>query len=193
MIRLAAAACAAGIVGATSCAPLPADHRGGDSLDARVDAILLRRGLGHDALGVIDNTIRHEAPPPPAAPPLVRDLLRQPLRATQAAALFDRAVPAALRRLVDEALAQPSRAPEQATRVELRELLDPYLEQLAQAQRLLRAASSGAQLDPAPAMAELRDDLPSAATLQALAARIDRAVLEQATQVFVEATARFIA
>jgi hypothetical protein len=187
--RYRAAVCAAILSSAASCAPLHPAQQAAEPLEARVDAILLRRGLGHDALGVIDNTIRHEAPAPPAAPPLVLDLLREPLRATQAAALFDRAVPAALRQLVQEPRAEPMTS---AAPVELRELLGPYVEQLAQAQRLLRDASHGAPLDPAPAIAELGNDLPSAATLQPLTARLDRAALEQATEIFVGATARFV-
>jgi hypothetical protein len=184
--------CVAFLTCAASCTPSHFEPSGADTLEARVDAILLRRGLGRDALGVIDNTIRHEAPPPPAAPPLVRELLAQPLRATHAAALFDGAVPEAVRQLVAGARTEPNRSRARARPIELRELLDPYVEQLARAQRLLRAASA-APIDPEPAIAELRDDLPSAGTLQTLAARIDRDVLAQATQIFVDATVRFVA
>ncbi len=171
------------------CAPLAADEGGVDPLAARVDAILSQRGLGRDALGVIDNTSRHEAPRP-AAPALVSDLLAQPLRATRAAALFDRALPGSLRRLVEAARAEPERG---RTRVELRELLDAYIERLARAQRLLLAASGGALLDATPAIAELRTDLPSAATLRPLATQIDSVKLARATRTFLDATARFIA
>ncbi len=183
--------CAALVFCAASCAPLQPAPRSTDPLDARVDAILLRRGLGHEALGVIDNTLRHEAPAPPAAPPLVRELLARPLQAAHAADLFDRAVPVALRQLVDEARAQPARTAARTAPVELRELLDPYVEQLAQAQRMLREAW-GTPIDPAPAILELREDLPSAATLQSLGAHLDRAMLAQATEIFVDATARLV-
>src|SRR5574341_2399264 len=55
---------------------------------------------------VIDNVLRHE-PPAPHAPSMVRDLLARPLDAREAAPIFDRAVPGALRRLAEPADALP--------------------------------------------------------------------------------------
>ncbi len=134
------AACAAASLLAASCVTLPpAGVARNDTLATRVDAILERRGLGPDALSVIDNVIRHDGKPPPAAPPIVRELLAEPLAAADAASLFDRAVPGALRRFVDEVSVEAV-APldTDASRIPLRELLDPYLGALAEAQRVLR-------------------------------------------------------
>jgi hypothetical protein len=197
MTAFRAAVWAACIASAASCAPLPSAQDPSaappDALAARVEAILARRGLGRDALAVIDNVLRHEAPPPPFAPPLVRELLARPLDAVQAAALFDRAVPRSLVRFVDEAQAIFGARRARESQVNLRELIDRYVDELAAAQRLLRTASSGAPLDSAAVIEELRSDLPSAATLQALSTRVDQATLARATRAFIEATARFVA
>ena len=48
-------------------------------LSLLVAAELARQALGPDALLIIDNVVRHEAPPPRAAPPVVRELLARPL------------------------------------------------------------------------------------------------------------------
>ena len=56
-----------------ACATVPpAGGARDDVRQARVDAILERRGLGSDALAVIDNVVRHDHVPPPAAPLVVR-------------------------------------------------------------------------------------------------------------------------
>ena len=80
--RAAATAVAALLV--TSCATAPVHH---DVLAARVEG---------DSLQLIDNLVRHEPGPPPAAPALVRELFAKPLAAADAASLFRRAVPAEL-------------------------------------------------------------------------------------------------
>ena len=109
-----------------ACATVPPEER---ALEARV---------GVDASRVIDNILRHEGAPPPS-PPIVRKLLERPFAAMDAASIFERSVPRGLL-----ALAEP--APE-GPAVELRELLDPYLTGLAEAQRVLRSARRGAALD----------------------------------------------
>jgi hypothetical protein len=50
-------------------AALLAAGAGADNLASRVDGLLARRGFGADTLSLIDNLLRHEAPPPRAAPP----------------------------------------------------------------------------------------------------------------------------
>ncbi|MGH8623573.1 MAG: hypothetical protein ACRET3_15685, partial [Burkholderiales bacterium] len=47
---------------------------------------------------MIDNVIRHDLTPPPAAPPIVRELLAGPLSAADSGSLFDRSVPGSLRK-----------------------------------------------------------------------------------------------
>ena len=64
------------------------------TLRERVAATLESRGLGREALGVIGNVLRHEAPPPPATPPLVLERLE----ALGVAAPADAALPRFLKR-----------------------------------------------------------------------------------------------
>ena len=71
----------------------------GQALSLLVAVELARQALGPDALLLVDNVLRHEAPAPRAAPPLVRELLARPLDAADAASLFRRTVPEALHRL----------------------------------------------------------------------------------------------
>ena len=186
--RLHAAACAASLLVA-ACAAVPPGIDVPGGLGARVDAIFARRGLGPDALSVIDNILRHEAAaPPPFAPPIVRELLARPLAAANAAALFDRAVPTELRRLADEVSA-PTAAGEVA--VSLTELLNAYVAELAEAQLVLRAAAKDARIDGPAVVRQLDHELPTAAGLRGIAAA-DAAEIDRATALFVGATGRFI-
>lgn len=151
-----------------SCASVPHEQR---MLEARVEA---------DTLRVIDNVLRHEGPPPPS-PRLVREMLARPFAAADAAAIFERAVPRDLMALAAPAGDGPD--------VEIRELLDPYLASLAEAQRILKGAQRGAPLDAAALLRELEQGLPSAARLQE-AAQLDAAQIERATALFLQANAR---
>jgi hypothetical protein len=153
------------------CAALPPMER---ALEQRTDP---------EALRVIDNVLRHGAPPPPA-PPLVRELLARPFAAQDAQAAFDRSVPAAL-----AALAKPLPAPQAGAPVEIRALLEPYLADLAQAQRLLKEAQRGTAIDALALIAELDAGLPSAARLRE-AAGYDAPAIARAAALFLEANAR---
>lgn len=161
---------------AAGCAALPALEQ---ALDKRVAAVLERRALGADALLVIDNLLRHGPPAPRATPALVRKLLARPLDAADAAALFRRTVPQAL-----AALASPADG-----RDSFDHLLKAYLEELAEAQRLLRAAS--AELPEEPILRALEQGLPFPRELLAIADAVDTAQLERANLLFIDATARF--
>lgn len=110
--------------------------------------------------------------PPRAAPPLVLELLRDPPRSGDAAALFRRSVPA---RLGWEAQSPIS--------------LDAYLQQLAEAQAMLRAATR--PIDERALLQRLADGLPSQEQLLAVADAVDAAGVERASALFLEATARF--
>jgi hypothetical protein len=167
--RWTIAASAAVVAG---CAALPGFAPG---LEDRVTALLERRGLGRDALLVIDNLLRHGPPPPRATPALVTDLLGQPLAASDAARVFGEAVPASLTTPLDDA--GPALAFE--------ELLRTYLDELAEAQRLLRAASR--ELDGV----DFSSGLPAAGELVAAADAIDTVRLRHANRLFVDATVRF--
>jgi len=144
------AAAAAVVLLVASCATVrQKEGARADALAARVEAVLARRGLGEDALSVIDNILRHESPPaaPPASPPVVRELLARPPAAAHAATLFYRGVPGALRRLVEEVSSEPQAPRDQGQPVPIRDLLDAYVRELAEAQRVLRSALRGQRID----------------------------------------------
>ena len=165
-----------------SCAAPPLAPRD-DELAGRVAAELARRGAARDFLQIIDNVVRHEPGPPTGAPAVVRELFAQPLAAADAAALFRRAVPAALLDL--ERLAPG----ESAT---LETLIAAYLKELASAQTLLRSAAGAVPIDTAAILNELGTGLDSPAAFIALA-RLDRALMDRANTQFIRATARFLA
>jgi hypothetical protein len=167
--RHGGALCAALLLGA--CAMVPPVER---ALQSRVDA---------ESLRVIDNVLRHGAPPPPA-PALVHELLGRPFAAQDAKAVFGRSVPGAL-----AALGEPLPAAESGTPVEIRSLLEPYLADLAQAQTLLKAARRGNGLDAVALLAELDAGLPSAARVRE-AAGYDAQAIARAAALFFEANAR---
>src|SRR5918911_1583853 len=52
-----------------------------EAIRPRVDAALVARGLGHDAVGIVGNAIAHDYQTPRAAPALVMELLADPVRA----------------------------------------------------------------------------------------------------------------
>src|SRR5687768_14600366 len=156
-----------------ACASLSTQQQ---TLERRVAEVLERRGLGSDALGVIDNLVRNGPPAPHATPPLVLELLARPLAAADAESLFARTVPAVF---------SPPRL--SAGPQTLDELLRTYLKELAEAQRLLRTAVS--PFDDAPLLEELAAGLPSSARL--LQIELHPVMLERANLRFLEATARF--
>lgn len=149
-----------------------------ENLETRIVAALERRGLGRDALSVIDNLLRHGAPPPRAAPPLVLELLSRPLDAADAAALFRRSVPAALGEF--DLPAKPAA---------FETLLKTYIAEFAEAQRLLGAATR--PFADAALLAGLAQGLPPPEALLAAGDAVDMARLEAANRLFIEATARF--
>lgn len=177
--RAAATAVAALLV--TSCATAPVHD---DVLGARVDAELAKRGLKGDSLQLIDNLVRHEPGPPPAAPALVRELFAKPLAAADAASLFRRAVPA-------ELLAFDGVAPSEASAA-LGELIADYIVELAAAQAVLRRAVSGVPIDAAGVLKEFESGLDSSSALLGLAP-VDRVEIGRASEQFTRATARFVA
>ena len=160
-----------------------------DGLSVSVDAVLARRGIGTDALSVIDNLLRNEGVvPPPFAPPVVRELLARPLAAANAAVLFDRSVPTALRQLADE-VAKPRGTG--GIPVQLNDLLNVYIGELAEAQRVLKAAA-GAPIDARSILGQFNHQLPASDQLRRVAAAVDAAAINRANTLFLDATARFI-
>jgi hypothetical protein len=106
--------------------------------------------------------------------------------------LFDRAVPGSLRRFFVDTLMPPVvPIPMGSERIPLRTLLDTYLGELAEAQRLLRSAARGTGFDAEALVAQLRDNLPSLNRLEEIGAWHDLPALRRATSLFLTATARF--
>lgn len=137
-----------------------------------------------DTLAVIDNTLRHEAPPPRSTPPLVRELLARPLDAGDAAAIFDRVVP---RPVVDAALARAPQAGQPFER-----LLSAYLAELALAREELLIATGNAPIDMPALLADvMAHGHPSADRLLRIEAATDSDGLAVANERFIAATVRF--
>lgn len=137
-----------------------------------------------DTLAVIDNTLRHEAPPPPGAPALVRELLARPLDALDARMIFERVVP---RPLVEAASEAPPETPQP-----FEQLLAAYVTELVRARAELLVATGNAPFDEAALIADLRaNGHPSADRLLQLAAATDLDGLAVANERFIGATTRF--
>lgn len=133
---------------------------------------------------VIDNTLRHEAPPPASTPAIARELLARPLDARDAAAIFDRVVP---RPLVAAAAAHPSQAVQPFPR-----LLSDYVEELARAREELLTSTGNAPLDTAALLADVTEHgHPSVDRLLQVEAATDSDGLAVANERFIIATVRF--
>lgn len=140
-----------------------------------------------ETLGVIDNTLRHEAPPPRSAPALASELLARPPGVRDAAMIFDRAVP---RPLVDAAGAGV--IPAQAGTQPFEKLLDVYIAEVAIARDELRIATGNAPIDAAALLADLaKNGQPSADRLLQVEAATDLDGLAVANERFIAATVRF--
>ncbi len=166
-----------------SCAAPPITSRD-DELASRVHVELGRRGAASDFLQLIDNVVRHEPGPPPAAPAIVRELFGRPLAAADGDALFRASVPAELIAFISPR-AVSAEAPLEA-------LVAAYAAELATARALLRKAADGVPIDTAAILKELESGFDSPAALLALT-RTDRALVERANAQFLRATARFVA
>jgi len=175
------------LVGA--CTALPVGEQRDAELAARVNAIFERRGLGPDALSVIDNILRHEGTvPPPHSPSMAREMLARPLAAVNAGESFDRAVPAALRHFVEEISAPHGGG---ASSASIEDLVKVYVAELAVAQSALRAAKKRARIDATAVAEQLGKTLPNV-VLREIAAAIEPAEVVHAGDLFLAATARFV-
>lgn len=171
MYMSAKCAIAAGAALVLGCAAVPTAV---PHLDKRVAAVLESRGFGVEALQIVDNLLRHGPPAPRATPPLVLDLLARPLAAVDAERIFRESVPASLGQLQTSS---PS--------VSFEELLKTYIDELAEAQQLLRKAVKPFQIDLEP------PGLPTPRQLTEIADAVDAAQLERANLLFIEATVKF--
>ena len=149
-------------------------------LRAAVDRALAERRLAPATLGIVDNLLAHEAPPPPGTPAVLAPLFQDPLLAADAPALWQRVVPRSLEAFFE---APPGRAED------FDALLADYLKDLQEAQRRLRQATRS--FDEAGMARALGEGVP-AQLVPPLLATIDAAALEEANDIFVHATARFV-
>lgn len=133
-------------------------------------------GATRGALGVIDNVLSHEGAPP-SAPPLVRKLLADPLAAMDAAAIYRREAPRGIEELAAQAPSRPGAEP-------LARVMQDYLDDLAEAQRVLRSA--------VPPTGRVSDTLPAPARQREIAAQVDAARVRLAAQLFFAAHARLL-
>ena len=150
-------------------------------LGARVEAALVARGLGKDALGLVGNIIAHEFPTPRATPALVMHLLHEPLRAADARTIFERSVPSDIVALTDL-------SPRSAG-IGFDAALERYIGELAAAQAELMGAV--APFDEVNFVRALANGMP-AGDFVAIEQAVDAPRLAQARALFLEATARFV-
>lgn len=167
--------------GLFACLALAAGGAGAQDLRGRIEADLVARGFGREALGIIGNVLAHDAPAPRGAPPLVLELLGDPPAAADAAAIFRRSVPSSLSALMN---AEPTGAGEFET------LLQRYLGELAKARGVLEDAVK--PFDEARILRVLGAG-PSDDELRMLADAVERDGLARAAELFFAATARFVA
>jgi hypothetical protein len=142
-------------------------------------AALEQRGLGPEALGVIDNLLAHESAVPAEVPSLVRELLARPAAAADAAALFARSVPPALAGF----------AAHRSSGESFEQALAGYVARVAEAQTLLRSATPA--IDGAALSRQLRAGGLPADALSGL--KVDAVRLAEANRLFIEATRDFTA
>jgi hypothetical protein len=179
---------AAIFLGGCASLPPPAAPSSAQDLEARLQAVLAKRGHP-EGLSLIDRELKARHPTPRFTPALVRALLARPAALADAASLFEQAVPATLRGFV-EALVRPVPAAS-GTPVPLRPLIDAYVMALTAAQAALREGLGGTRLDPASVLGELEDDLPNTGAAM-IAPAVDEAALARSREAFIAATARFI-
>ncbi len=149
-------------------------------LRGAVERALGERRLPPATLGIVGNMLAGEPPAPPGAPAILDALFRDPLAGMDAAALWQRTVPAPLEEFL---------APPRDTGAGFEALLAAYVAELEEAQRLLREAAQ--PFDEAAMARELEQGLP-AHLVPAAAAAVDAAALRRASDFFTSATARFV-
>jgi hypothetical protein len=162
---------------ASGCVHQPAVE---SDLRGAVERSLAERRLPPQTLGIVDNLLSHEAPPPPGTPAVLDALFKDPLAAADVPALWRRTVPPAL----DEFFQSPP-----AISRDFDAVLAAYVKDLEEAQRLLREATR--PFDEAGMARALQDGVP-AHLLPPLMPTVDAPALERANDLFVRATARFV-
>jgi hypothetical protein len=153
----------------------------GQDLRSSVRSRLEAKGLGADGLRIISNVLEHDSRPPPRAPVIVTQALRDPLAATDASALFALAVPTDIRTMGE----LPP-----ASQADFNAALERYIGELAEAQAELMAAV--APFDEEALLSSLEQGIPSQ-HVAALHRAVDLERLDRARAAFIGATTRFVA
>lgn len=130
------------------------------------------------SLLVLGNILAHEAPPPPHAPAVVRELLERPREAMDAENFFLRSVP---KELASRIAVPGSR--------DFMEILQVYLDDLSGIQSSFREAVQ--PFDDAALLQRLGGGLPSADQFLRAGAATDAEKLREVTARFLDATLRF--
>ena len=149
-------------------------------LRSAVERSLDERALPRQTLGIVDNFLSHEAPPPPGTPPVLDALFKDPLAAADVPALWRRVVPASLDGFFEPPL---------STARDFDSVLGDYLRDLEEAQRMLREATR--PFDEAGVARALQKGLPEN-LFPAVMPAVDTAALLRANDLFIAATARFV-
>lgn len=149
-------------------------------LRSSVHRALAERQLPVQTLGIVHNLLAHEAPPPPATPPLLDSLFADPLLASDVPQLWRRLAPAALPAFFE---------PPPLVAHDFEKLLSRYLAELAEAQRMLREATQ--PFGEAQLARALEDGLP-ARLFPVVVRKVDAPALARANDFFLRATARFV-
>lgn len=143
-------------------------------------ANLESRGLGTASLSIISNILDHEGRPPPRTPPIVDQVLRDPLAGLDAAAIFAATVPADFQQL-------PALGVGSAT--DFNAVVDRYIGELAEAQAELMAAV--APFDEDALLKGMAEGMP-VASLGPLHRAVDLERLGNARARFITASAAFV-
>jgi hypothetical protein len=151
-----------------------------NKLRGDVERSLEERALPRQTLGIIDNFLSHEAPPPPGTPPVLDAFFKDPLAAADVPTLWRRVVPASLKGFFEPPL---------STARAFDAVLGDYLKDLEEARRMLREATR--PFDEAGVARALQEGLPEN-LFPAVMPTVDAAALQRANNLFIAATARFV-
>lgn len=138
------------------------------------------RGLGAESLSIISNILDHEGRPPPHTPPIVDQVLRDPLAGLDAAAIFAATVPADLQQLPDLGVGSAAN---------FNAIVDRYIGELAEAQAELMAAV--APFDEDALLKGMAEGMP-VTSLGPLHRAVDLERLGRARALFVGSTSAFV-
>ena len=160
---------------------------GSGDIGARVETALVERGLGRDALAMIDNIVTHQGAMPAGVDPAVASYLRDPLSVFQASANLDRFDAAT------SVAADNQWSPSGDMSDAMRGLIARYVGGMRDAQAALSVAFPIFCCRPEQALIELTGGGRVAPALEELVAAADRDALNRAVRIFVATQVRAVA